>query len=169
MLDYYKAHRNATAAAAEGIVTHAESPLRDLLGDDFPYPCPHVCGTGDLEGFWAPPACLDDPGRCIEVVNPAPSWDIAYGEQLINNLGLEAVVGYYGISGMFSVISSLAGTGRSMPFIWFEPDEFTLKQGAEPPVQSLMDSKSPETQRSRGFLGPRVCSKWWSANLANIF
>eukprot|EP00971_Amphidinium_carterae_P109846 2175984-Amphidinium_carterae.1 len=130
MLDYYKGYRNATAAAAAGLVTHAESPLRDVLGEDFPLPCPHVCGTGDLEGYWAPQVCLDNPGRCIEFINFAPSWDIAYGEQLINNLGLEAVMAYYGYDGMFKVIESLAGTGRAIPFIWFEPDEFLLKQGA---------------------------------------
>eukprot|EP00971_Amphidinium_carterae_P115073 2279179-Amphidinium_carterae.1 len=100
MLDFYKAYTNASAVAAAGVVTHADSPLRDVLGDAFPYPCPHGCGE-DV-GYWAPPPCLEDPGRCIEVVNPAPSWDVAVAEQLINNWGLEIVFGYYGIGGMFN-------------------------------------------------------------------
>jgi len=111
------------------LVTHSDSPLEQVMGEAFPL-CPRKnqsdCNRGALDGYWAPPQCLESPGRCIEIVHPTPVWaQFSYIEQLVRNFHLEAVVAYYDFDGMSDVITAQVGAGIASPFFWFEPDPFT--------------------------------------------
>eukprot|EP00971_Amphidinium_carterae_P320311 6367331-Amphidinium_carterae.1 len=129
ILEYYKAYQNVSAEYASVLVTHSDSPLEQVMGEAFPL-CPRKnqsdCNRGALDGYWAPPQCLESPGRCIEIVHPTPVWaQFSYIEQLVRNFHLEAVVAYYDFDGMSDVITAQVGAGIASPFFWFEPDPFT--------------------------------------------
>eukprot|EP00971_Amphidinium_carterae_P056512 1116794-Amphidinium_carterae.1 len=97
--DYFKFYQNGTDALLLGFPGFQDSQLRGILGNDFPVCDPQYtpwCGTGDWLGYWAPAACQLHPAACVEIFKSSPQDDEGYFEQLINENGLQAFVGYYG-------------------------------------------------------------------------
>eukprot|EP00971_Amphidinium_carterae_P348886 6490723-Amphidinium_carterae.3 len=66
---YYKFYQNTTRAIEIGFVTLATSRAQEISEA---WPNCNVtlfswCSTGQLEGYYAPPECYDDPDTCLEV------------------------------------------------------------------------------------------------------
>jgi len=135
MADYYKFYLNGTRAASQAnFVTFSESPLQEELGADFPI-CQSLafswCSTGSLEGYYAPPACQQNPADCVELQHIQPSWDSGYVEQLVKNQNLQVVIGYYGYSTSARLLTERYDhVTKSVPFYWWQPDAFIVQVDA---------------------------------------
>ena len=124
--DYYTTFQDAKKALSVGLPKFGDINLRSLTSAEFPV-CSSTkdwCGSGPLEGYWAPPACANvasSPKDCVEVIMIRLSWDTGYFEELTTNLGLKLVHGYYG-NAHNKLVKDMAASGKTALFYWFTPD-----------------------------------------------
>jgi len=120
MSDYYRFFQNISSGnrATGSLLLHSEAEARNLS-----FQC-HWC-NGATSGNWIPPQCLANPGRCLELVHRSPFDSPGYIEQLVRNLDLDVVVGYYG-EHMQTALRQYQDWGKATPFYWWEPDPFVV-------------------------------------------
>eukprot|EP00971_Amphidinium_carterae_P277746 5513011-Amphidinium_carterae.1 len=108
MADYFKFYQNASRVKEAGFPS-----FKTLTGAAFPACNATWCGTGALDGYWAPAVCLE-PDACVEFYKGSPVQDEGYFEQLVEQNGLQAVIGYYG-DHLFTLLKQL----ESQPVVFY--------------------------------------------------
>eukprot|EP00971_Amphidinium_carterae_P339521 6477371-Amphidinium_carterae.1 len=87
---YYQFYQNLTTATAKGLLLHDAATFATSE-------CPETwCGSGALNGFWAPSQCQSTPELCGQLLHTNTLLDTTYVEQLLEQNNVHLVVGYFG-------------------------------------------------------------------------
>mmetsp|Transcript_34583 Transcript_34583/g.79061 ORF Transcript_34583/g.79061 Transcript_34583/m.79061 type:complete len:2005 (-) Transcript_34583:238-6252(-) len=126
LADYYKFYQNGTTATELGFQSFRNSRLRSMVDAEC---CCNLswCGTGDFQGYWAPPKCRASPEDCFEILKPSVTADEGYFEQMVQQNSVMGVFGYYGW-GLEDHLRSMQG--EPAVFYWWEPTLLILQLDA---------------------------------------